>query len=267
MTGQIDPIASMDHPETAAREYGRAGLFGIVTPPGNPTVEPEMRILLPAGSTMLISRLVAHSTALRPKLAEYGDNLAQTLSHFAGLQFDALGFACTGTSYLVDPDEERRRLDALGAQKNYPIITAAGAIGEALSWLGIHAVALVSPYPEWLTAASKAHWERIGMRVTNLLQLPSGGGPSEPHRIYELTTPAVLTHLAGFDAMGADAILVSGTGMPSLRIILALGKSQTLPVLSSNLCLAWALAKPRGKAEAGPESPLYGGWAARLELA
>jgi maleate isomerase len=158
-------------------------------------------------------------------------------------------------------------LDALGAQKNYPIITAAGAIEEALSWLGIRAVALVSPYPEWLTAASKAHWERIGMRVTNLLQLPSGGGPSEPHRIYELTTPAVLTHLAGFDAMGADAILVSGTGMPSLRIILALGKSQNLPVLSSNLCLAWALAKPRGKAEAGPESPLYGGWEPRMELA
>jgi maleate isomerase len=280
MTGQNDLNASMDRPQDMApngeREYGRAGLFGIVTPPGNPTVEPEMRILLPAGTTMLVSRLIADVTPLRPKLVEYGERLGETIDRFAGLAFDSLGFACTGSSYLVDPDEERRRLDVLEAKKSYPIVTAAGAIAEALAWLGVRAVALVSPYPEWLTAASRAHWERIGLRVTNLLQLPSGppqGGSPDSHRIYELTTPAVLGHVAAFDPMGADAILVSGTGMPSLRVILGLrailaGRGpSTPPVLSSNLCLAWALAKRRGRAEAGPESPLYGGWEPRMELA
>jgi maleate isomerase len=270
MTGQKDQIASLDHATAAQREYGRAGLFGIVTPPGNPTVEPEMRILLPAGSTMLVSRLIAKSTSLRPKLGEYCDNLGETLARFANLKFDALGFACTGSSYLLESGEERRWLEALEAQKGYPILTAAGSIALALAWLGIASIAMVSPYPEWLTAAARAHWQRTGLRVTNLLQLPAeapAGAPPGAHGIYELTTPAVLDRIAGFDPMGADAILVSGTGMPSLRILLALRETTPLPVLSSNLSLAWALARLRGNAQAGPESPLYGGWEERMTLA
>jgi maleate isomerase len=274
MTGQTSFNASPDSPARpapvhAAREYGRAGLFGIVTPPGNPTVEPELRILLPAGAAMLASRLGAQATALRPKLIEYLDNLDRSLASFADLAFDGLGFACTGSSYLVAPDDERRRLDALSAARNYPVLSAAGAIGAALNWLGARAIALVSPYPEWLTAASRAHWERTGMRVTNVLQLPAGpppGASPESHGIYELTTESVLARIAGFDPMGADIVLISGTGMPSLRLIVALGESQAAPVLSSNLCLAWALAKLRGAAAPGPESPLYGGWRERIGL-
>jgi maleate isomerase len=266
MTGQTDPIASPDPSASAAREYGRAGVFGIVTPPANPTVEPELRILLPAGTAMLVARLPDLTGDLRARLVGYGDTLGGTLAGFGGLRFDALGFACTGTSYLVDPDAERRRLGALEDELGYRIVTAAGAIGEALGALGVEAVALVSPYPDWLTEASRAHWVRCGLRVTTVLRLPSGS-TGAAHGIYELTTPAVLDRCAGFEAAGADAILLTGTGMPSLRLILALGQSRGLPVLSSNLCLAWALAGLRGGGQAGPESPLYGGWGGRMALA
>jgi maleate isomerase len=71
--------------------------------------------------------------------------------------------------------------------------------------------------------------------------------------------------MTDFDPAGADAVLITGTGMPSLRLILALGPALGLPVLSSNLCLAWALTG--GRARSGPESPLYGGWADRMALA
>ena len=63
---------------------------------------------------------------------------------------------------------------------------------------------------------------------------------------------------------GREAIYLAGTGMPSLRAICALEPARGVPVLSSNLCLAWALARITGDAGPGPESRLYGGWAARL---
>jgi maleate isomerase len=245
-----------------AREYGRAGLFGILTPQGNPTVEPELRILLPARSSMLVSRLTSRSGSLRQRLIDYSERLGESIDSFDDLAFDAIGFACTGSSYLVDGAEERRRLDKIQSGKGYPVVTAADAIADALVSLGVGAIALISPYPDWLTDASRAHWERAGLKITAVLQLPSGA--RDAHGIYALTTPKVLETAANFDPGGAEAILVTGTGMPSLRAILALEPSVGLPVLSSNLCLAWALAKAAGRAAPGPESPLYGGWAERL---
>ena len=82
----------------------------------------------------------------------------------------------------------------------------------ALEVLGTGSFALVSPYPAWLTGACRAHWERRGMRVTATLQLPPA---SNTHRIYSYTTPALLQAAGGFDARGAQAILLTGTGMPS----------------------------------------------------
>lgn len=265
MTGHNHENASGIHDALEAREYGSAGLFGILTPQGNPTVEPELRILLPARSTMLVSRLTSQGTSLRQRLIDYSERLDESVDSFDNLAFDALGFACTGSSYLVDTAEERRRLDKVEAGKGYPVITAADAIADALNSLGVSALALISPYPDWLTAASRAHWERLGLRITAVLQLPSG--TRDAHGIYALTTPKVLEKATDFDPKGAEAILVTGTGMPSLRAILTLEPSNNLPVLSSNLCLAWALAKATGQAAPGPESRLYGGWADRLVFA
>jgi maleate isomerase len=69
-----------------------------------------------------------------------------------------------------------------------------------------------------------------------------------------------------FDTHGAEAVLLTGTGMPSLRVLQPLEVARGVPVLSSNLCLAWALAKITGTAHPGPESRLYGGWSGRLAI-
>jgi maleate isomerase len=248
-----------------SREYGRAGLFGLLTPQGNPTAEPELRILLPAGSAMLAARLTSSSPELRQRLLDYGERLGGFVDEFGDIAFDAVGFACTGASYGIDSADERQRTHAIAARKGYPIVTAAQAIEAALATLGVGTIALVSPYPAWLTDACLAYWGRHGVRVTATLQLLSG--PGESHRIYTLSSSAVLEAIASFDALGAEAVLLAGTGMPSLRAILALEATQEVPVLSSNLCLAWALARSTGDARPGPESRLYGGWAARLAAA
>jgi len=144
------------------------------------------------------------------------------------------------------------------------VVTAAQAVRAALDFLAVRTIALISPYPAWLTDACRLHWERSGMRVSAILQLPSGA--PEAHGIYGLTSSEVLQAVAAFDVRGAQAILLTGTGMPSLRVILELEPAHAVPVLSSNLCLAWALGTITGEGGPGPESRLYGGWAARLAL-
>jgi maleate isomerase len=99
------------------------------------------------------------------------------------------------------------------------------------------------------------------VRIAVTLQLPPAS-PTQP--IYAHTTPALLERLVGFDICGAEAMLLTGTGMPSLRALQPIEAALGVPALSSNLCLAWALARITGTAQAGSESRLYGGWSTRL---
>ncbi|HMK86535.1 MAG TPA: hypothetical protein VK437_11305 [Steroidobacteraceae bacterium] len=256
------PATTLASTGESAREYGRDGLFGLLTPQGNPTAEPEMRILLPPRTSMLCARLTSASGELKQRLADYLERLSDLVDQFGDVAFEAVGFACTGSSYGVSAEEERRRLSEIGMRKGYPLLSAAGAVEEALRALGIGAIALVSPYPSWLTDVCRAHWERRGVSVTSILELP----PAAPqHPIYAHTTAEVIEAVNGFDPRGAEAILLTGTGMPSLRAIESLEPARQMPVLSSNLCLAWALVRIAGcPARPGSESRLYGGWAQRL---
>ena len=246
-----------------ARECGRAGLYGLLTPQGNPTAEPEMRILLPPQSSVLCARLTSRGGDLRRRLTDYFEQLSTLIDQFDDIAFDAVGFACTGSSYGLEPQQERIRLAGIETRKGYPVVTAASAVEQAFKSLAIQAIALVSPYPAWLTDACRAHWERRGVRVTTTLQLASAT-PTQP--IYAHTTPALLAQMDRFDTQGAEAVLLTGTGMPSLRALQPLEAARGVPILSSNLCLAWALAKICGTAHPGPESRLYGGWSSRLAL-
>jgi maleate isomerase len=73
-----------------AREYGRAGLFGLLTPQGNPTAEPELKILLPADSVILSARLTSPSPDLRQRLIDYRERLPDFVDHFDDIAFDAV---------------------------------------------------------------------------------------------------------------------------------------------------------------------------------
>ena len=58
-----------------------------------------------------------------------------------------------------------------------------------------------------------------------------------------MTSDDALAGLRSVDRTGADCIVVSGTGMPTLRALRRFQHECPLPVLSSNLSLAWALTR------------------------
>ena len=225
----------------AVPEYGR--VIGITTPQANTTVEPEMQILL--DGTVLSARLTSPFADSRQRLIDYFERLPATLAQFDVAPLAVAGFACTGSCYLVGQEEEERLLAQAGARARVPVISSAQAIREALAELRIKRIALLSPYPKWLSEAGQQYWRNAGFAITSVAGLPAD--LLDTRGIYRLTTARVLEVFSLLDLADCDAVLMSGTGMPTLRAIAQLAPAHAgLPLLSSNLCLAWTLDKAAG---------------------
>ncbi|MDX3905858.1 MAG: aspartate/glutamate racemase family protein [Pigmentiphaga sp.] len=218
-------------------EYAPKGLIGLLTPQANTTVEPEHYILLPAGYAHINARLMSDKSTIEARLVDYVDRLNDACTQFANAPIGAVAVGCTGASYLVGREREAEVLARIEHERGVPAFTAATAVVAALNQLGARRVALASPYPAGLTAASKAYWESQGFAVSRIASADMDH--SQFHPIYSMkadTAGALLDDLASDDT---DAILMLGTGMPTLAPLLAANARSRVPVLSCMLCLAW----------------------------
>lgn len=219
--------------------YGPHGLYGMLVPQANTTVEPETARLLPQGHAFITARMVSAAPQMSQRLADYHAGLARWIAQFAGAPVDACGFACTGASYAFDPESEARRLEAAAQASGIPVVAAAPAIAAALHCLGARRIALVSPYDADLTHASKAYWMRHGFSVTQIEDVAPERAAFHP--IYALGETAATGALARIDRARCEAIVILGTGLPSLSALAFRGEGAAVPVLSSTLCLVWRL--------------------------
>lgn len=249
----------------AEREYSSRALLAVAVPQANPVVEPEFSALMPAGVGVIATRLQGSRTDSGNRLVQYLDNLGASIDAFDTAKPDALGYACTGTSYLIGAEEERHRIDQYQQRFGFPIITSATAILAACKHLGLSRVALLAPYPQWIVDASLEYWQQCGLSVISCARTEMDA--TDTRAVYKIRAPMVHEAADKLDTRDVDAILISGTGMPSLRVMPSLALRTGKPVLSSNLCLAWALLRETGVSCEPPRADLgetlMGGWVER----
>lgn len=248
------------------REYGVRARIGVAVPQANPTVEPEFWTLVPDGVSVLSTRLRGSSADSRARLVDYLTNFQASLDAYETAALDAVGFACTGTSYLIGAREEEVRVKQFEQSYGAPIITAAMAIKRAMQAIGARRVTLFAPYPDWLISACKDYWMNSGFEITSFGTVTKD--TSDTRNVYSVTVEDVLASIRGMDLKTCDVILLTGTGVPTLRALQRLSTETGKPALSSNLCLVWALCKAAGMkpapASLAAGEPLFGGWSERM---
>lgn len=226
----------------------------MLVPQANTAVEPECTILLPAGVGLLAARLASGRATIEERLADYFDTLDASVAQFGNAPLGALGFACTGSSYLAGRAREDEVFARLSQRLGCTVISSALAVVEALHALGARRVALVSPYSDSLTAQSVGYWQSHGFSVGAVSRVAPAIGHAHP--IYGLGSEAALRALDRLRGQRPDAVVLLGTGMPTLRAIAAMPRLDGAPVFSCTLALAWRCTRALEGAECSAASLL-----------
>jgi len=222
---------------------------GIILPPPNPTVEPEYHAALPGGVVMHAQRFPHQSGDLAQRNEGYRNAYESCVMGYRPLHIDAFLISCTGSNYRLGEQQDKEIVRQLTAKTGVPTITSTGVIHEALEALKVKGLVLISPYPTWLTQESADYWKECGFRVDDVIQL----GDGTDNIAFDLDDDDVAKYLETMPQPKDDAaILMTGTGMPTIGAIARMRHRFKVPVLSSNLCGVWWLLKQTGH-KAGSE--------------
>lgn len=227
----------------ALTEYAQRASIGVLTPQANTTVEPELWALAPPDTGLLNARLTSSKGTIEERLVDYTTKFADTCDQFANAPLTAIAAACTGASYLIGRDAEEEIVADISDRWGLPFITAALASVMALRHMGAKRIALLSPYPDSLNTACTPYWHAHGFKV-----IAKEGPALETdafHPIYAMTGGGVLPAYERLSETDADAVLMLGTGMATLRPLLKGRERGLKPAISCNLALMWAAVQGR----------------------
>lgn len=218
---------------------------GVVVPPSNPVVEPELAALLGHDIQTYSARLPRYQgLTLKERNDLYVPAYAGALDSLEGIEAKCALVAMTGPNYQLGFDGDRELCRELSRRFGLPVRTASLAIHHALNTLDINRIHLMSPYPDWLTDQTVQYWSGAGIRVVAVDRLL---GPTEQFRAYTVQTDEVVAHLRAVDPEPGCALLLTGTGMVSVAGIYQMGYGHRVPILSSNLCGAWWILNECGR--------------------
>ena len=201
--------------------------IGFLVAPGNPTVEPEMQALCPPGASLHFTRLSASGPA-GTHTGQEERNLSQAASVPEAVKLLA----------MVSP--------AMEALSGTRFITAFGSTLAALAALGCTRIAYGTPYSEATTLQGKQHLEAHGIAVVSHGILPN------VRNIYEESESRAYALARSVDHPDAEAVFLSGTGMPPVSVLQTLEDDLGKPVISAASVMMWHALQLAGVRQSQP---------------
>jgi maleate isomerase len=219
--------------------------LGFLIPPGSPTTETEIIQMTPKGVSVHFTRMVARGTPgsldgqeerNRSQIAHLDDNIEL----ISMVKPSVIVMAHTATSYTLGRAEEETLIKRIEDSTGIRFITAFGSVVAALKHLGISRVAVGTPYSEASTQQCKINLQAHGFDVVSCARLEG------VTNIYDETAERAYQLARMVNTAEAQAIFLSGVGMPTIDALQALETDFGKPAISSASAMMWLALRVAG---------------------
>lgn len=217
--------------------------IGTVIPVSNTTNETEFNRLKPDGVTVHFTRVPLHPDPAADDFTTMLDDVEQAASELATAGADVIAYGCTSGSMVCPADRLIGRMEQAAGR---PSLSTAGAILEALGALGVHRIAMATPYTDAVNQKERAFLERNGFEVCAIKGLGLGGSLEKIQKISRVAPADVYDHARSVDRPDAEAVLICCTDFGTADVLQALEDALGKPVLSSNSATFWAALRRAG---------------------
>jgi len=224
----------------------RVTRIGVLVPAGNPTVEPELYRMAPPSVTLHFARLPSTDgspgvlAGMEHRLRGYLDPLPVVLPALAAVRPAVVVLAHTSLSYAIGYAEEPALVDRMAKLAGCAAVTASRAILAAFAHLGVRRIALATPYSEAVEALGATYWKAAGLAVVAHRRLDG------VTNIYDETEARAYALGRQIDMRDAEALLISGTGLPTAGVIQRLEDDHGKPVVTGQTAALWQALRVAG---------------------
>ena len=160
-------------------------------------------------------------------------HVSATTALLAMVKPQVIVMAHAGMSTLLGAEGEAELVARMERDHGVRFVTAFHAVLAALGHLGAKRIALGTPYDADATARTRAHLEAHGIEVV------SHGRLEDVKNIYDLSADDARALARKVDVPAAQAVFLSGLGMPTVARLAAMEEDLRKPVISGALASMW----------------------------
>lgn len=216
--------------------------LGLIVLQSDETIEQDFRRLFAASVDLQFSRIRSGADVTPETLAAMEDELGTSASLLCPwTRFGAIAYGCTSGTAQIGRAQVARLVSeaATTAHVTDPVSALIAACGA----LGLRRIAFLSPYLAEVSDRICATLKDDGIEtpIFGTFNVPSEA------RVARISPDSIMAAAETLLADGgADALFLSCTNLRTLDVIAPLEERLGLPVLSSNLVMAWHMARLAG---------------------
>jgi len=204
-------------------------------------MEQEFRTMLPKEISVHTARMRLREVVVK-ELLTMEKEIRQEALKLVDAGVDVIGFGCTSGSLAQGLGHDKEIVRHIEKATKKPAVATAGAVVEALKWLGLSKISVATPYTEEINKLELRFLEQNGLSIAKI----TGLGLTDNLKIGWLKPETVFNLVKKVDSSKAEGIFISCTNMPTIEVVAKLEKTLSKPVVSSNTATLWAMLKKIG---------------------
>jgi maleate isomerase len=225
-----------------APNYGVRARLGIMLPASNAITEPTAAAILPAGVSLLATRMWLRHGPDQLNMLEQLESLARLL---ADAKVDRIIFHCTAIS-MYRPDIPGHIRERIAAITPIPVVITSETIVDALRVLGARKIVLVTPYHQDTNDFEAAFLAHNGITVLRDRALDCDNAVE----MYAVEPERWVRETIAMADPEADAYVLSCTTIRAVEAIEAIERELGKPVVTSNQGMLWGALRSAGVRDA-----------------